>query len=221
MLQALLNVSSETTDLRLDGLVGSKTSNTLSKLKPQARVQIEQALSVLGIKLDALLPTREGWIARDDLIPIIDSVSRRTGVPPSFLLQLVDVEAPSREVDGSLWYHAASLGPGDRGIFRGLTQMGRPAWADASTEASELGLTLPGYDKATDPLASVLAAALYAVVNHRRAKRSITSFPVLYLLHNQGPGAIKAAKGRGELVAFNSQSAKAQALILQGMNELV
>lgn len=219
LLQAMINVSSGS-KLQVDGIIGQETRGAWSLMDAIARGQIRGAASSFGVRIDSLLnedvaisPKAAvlGWVTMSDLTDMMYRVAMRTDVSLEFLQELVDVEAEKRIVNGIVHYNPNSR----MGQFRGLTQMGKAAWQDATEWLTRKGESLPDYEEsAFSPEFSLLAAAAY---NSRYAKSLYGDRPTFaerYTLHNQGPNWVRNLRQNKGLINVAGQSPLAQRLIV-------
>jgi hypothetical protein len=166
------------------------------------------------------------YIGRNMLLDLNRQAASEAGISASYLDFMVDFEPEVREIDGRLEYNTNSR----RGSFRGLYQLGAPAWEDAVKTARRLrpdsGLLAVSYPEAAyDPYSNVLAAAFYIrwlldFLKRKGYTGSRVTPELVYALYNQGPGFLAHAK-RGELPsAAHHQSAAAQEVLKRAVTHV-
>lgn len=172
LLQQLLNT--EGFALKVDGVLGAKTTNALRSLSVDRQQQIE---------LEASAPI-DGKRKAGKLSALIASIATAERVPETYLWLVVQLEHDATIAN----FHAPidSTGP-----YIGIAQFSQGTWADA----------MPGYPwkDALDPKIALIGAAKYYKINQIRLQKVSPSLPytdkVAYLCHNQG------AKGAAGLIA--------------------
>lgn len=124
-----------------DGWWGTFTNAAYLKAPPNTRQAVDALLAQYNSSAGQLLAAtrtarvRENstpgavWISVDLAHSLIDRYSPATGFSPVVFRQFLDLEAARRKApSGEIEYNAASVSP--NGLFRGLYQMGAPAWSD-------------------------------------------------------------------------------------------
>lgn len=215
-LQSLMKI--RVPSLRVDGVWGAVSERTFNSLNGKA----DPVLSGVRRTADGFVAplVMSGWITSDEARRFVDEASRVTGASREYLWFLLDLESGQRRMAGSVQYNARSVSPS--GLHFGLTQMGRPAWADARRVNPSIG----SFDEMKfDPRANLIAAGAYATANMRYA-RSIHGyngpFPkeLLYAMHNQGHTFLSSAKSGGKGHYSSGQSEKARRVLAKAADDV-
>lgn len=216
------------TDTRLiaDGWWGARTESVFQRSEPDVQGEVTSFALVNGYQLDALrLPaaiaaSRGRWVPRDKVVSLAERAAALMEIPVEWLLFMVEQEPRKRIVLGVKEYDAESIAPS--GLYRGLYQLGQPAWTDASRVVQELGRF---EDNWRDPWLSTLAAAAFAKVNMGYA-RSIHGFDgpftseLIYAMHNQGHSFLSSARAGGLGRWADGQSPSARAVLAAAASQV-
>lgn len=197
--------------IRADGVWGPKTDGAYVAAPVVVKDIAERAVSDLGFSITALRgPIRaERWVSSAEVAGYISEATAKVGVPEAWLFYILEREPRIRIRDGVKEYDAMSIAPS--GAYRGLMQMGGPAWADAQQVLPEIG----SYSNWRDPRLNVLAAAAFAKRNMGYAQsiyryRGPMTPALVYAMHNQGHTFISSARNGGMGRYANGQSAEAR-----------
>jgi hypothetical protein len=211
---------------QVDGIWGSKTESVYQSSKAGLKEQVADTLREFGQTVESVrskqvtemiedakesvdAPTKS-WLSQAEAYEITRAAASEFGVDGSVMLKFLNLEAETRSGSSGKEYNAQSVAPNK--LFRGLFQMGRPAWSDVR---GQIGV---GYDKVFDPVANARAAAAYINANMRfaRSKGYNGQFTaeVLYAMHNQGAGGfMRLIRERKANSNTRNQSRAAQAVI--------
>jgi len=126
------------------------------------------------------------WLDQDYCYSLCDRAATMVGIDLAVMRKFLLLEAARRSSNGKTYFNSKSVSP--NGLYRGLFQMGAPAWADVQKVDSNVG----SYSNVFDPWLNSLAAARYVKLNMNYAlqngyKGQFTP-EVLYTMHNQGAG---------------------------------
>lgn len=215
-LQSLMKIRAPS--LRVDGIWGPVSERTFSSLNGKADPVLSGVRRVADGFMAPLVIT--GWITSDDARRLVEEASRVTGASREYLWFLLDLEPGKRRVAGSIQYNARSVSPSGRHF--GLTQMGRPAWADARSVNPSIG----SFDVMKfDPRASLIAAGAYVTANIRYARnihgyRGPFNKELLYAMHNQGHTFLSSAKAGGLGLYASGQNAKARRVLARAADDV-
>lgn len=217
---AQLLLSSGGSTLAVDGVWGPKSEAALASASGSVKVAAGAAVKVAeeqGYRKPSVAGAKERdnqgvWISRVEALKLIENASAVTGTPQEWLLYMMDHEPSKRSGPMGMEYRVDSISPS--GLHKGLMQIGRLAWIDASRRKG-FGY-LGSFDKNwSDPALNVLAAAVYAQVNMGYARDEHDydgpfTKELIYAMHNQGHTFIKSAKNGGAGLYFNGQSDQAK-----------
>lgn len=197
--------------VRVDGIWGPRTTYAYETASVPLQAKVEDAVTARGFTVKEL--SGIDWISEAALEPIVLQVSAKTGRTPRMIWDFIKLESAQRRINGVVYYNQRSVSPS--GLFHGLGQMGRPAWSDVKKAYRDTPEFLVGR---YDPLANLLAAMRYSVLNEQEIVRQGYKGPitveVLYAAHNQGAtGFMRLLKNKRETSNFKNQSAKAQQVI--------
>lgn len=219
------------TSLALDGVIGPATLSAWGQLDPASRYIASQGALALGLPAALVVvdpsPTRaaasalaSNWVTRADLEDHMATAERLFGVPIDHVDRLIRIESNQTIKDGTRYFDTNSR----MGSFHGLTQMGKPAWTDATEWALSKGVTLPPFEQGRyDPKWSILAMAAYSqryTTHHSDVIGVYPSFAMRYSLHNQGPSFVKRALQGFAPINYVGQSAVARSLLDLAKSEL-
>lgn len=221
---AQLLLSSGGPNLAIDGVWGPKSEAAFVRASGSVKTAAGAAIKVAeeqGYRKPSLdqRPARSGpgvWISRKEALSHIENASAVTGTPQEWLLYMLDHEPVRRSGPDGTEYRVDSVSPG--GSYKGLMQVGRPAWTDASRR-SGFGYLGSFDENWSNPALNVLAAAVFAQVNMGYA-RDMHDYggpftkELIYAMHNQGHTFIKSAKSGGAGQYFNGQSDRAKESLL-------
>ena len=216
-------LSSVDNTLQEDGWWGTFTNSVYLRASSETQSAVKTVLSAAGTSPEQLLASSRavsvnasamgaGWIAQDYAWSLVDRAAAKAGGDASLLRRFLDLEANKMQKDGKIYYDARSISK--NGLFRGLFQMGMPAWSDAQRKLPEVG----SYTNVFDPWSNALAAATYAKINmvyaREKGYRGEFSPEVLYAMHNQGAGGfMKLMKDGRTNGNVTNQSGEAQRVI--------
>lgn len=210
--------------LVVDGLYGPRTHATVTALPvSQQSVLYSTIPGSKGIVDRYTNNSKVITISRDNLSMLIKAVIRMVpGVRESTIQTIISHEAMVLKNGQFQVNYINDLG------YRGLTQMGKPAWTDALDAARELGIKLPSLEAgALDAQSNVLAAALYVYKNKGYLRTRFgksrefvesASDDILYGMHVQGPQGFKNYLQTGKVLG--DQSKKAVATLASAKAEL-
>lgn len=184
MAQAIISQSNP--GVKVDGAWGPRSQKAFSLLAPELQNLVSFGVDVVapGTKIEDLAQkdnTRMG-MPSPELKKIIEDAATEFGLVPDELLAFVSIES-------SFNPNAVSAS----GTYKGLAQMGQPAWDVASLEVRDMGLPTIGRfsENWSDPRQNVRAAAAYARSNERVVRKEGYTGPwtawAMYLAHQQGP----------------------------------
>lgn len=198
--------------LKVDGVWGVGTDGSFVRASKPLQAATTQSLESQGFSLADVRGTRSDgqWITEAEARAISERAARRVNIDPDYLYYLLDFEPRRRIGLNGREYDVTALAPNR--IFKGLFQMGPPAWKDARAIAPEIGAFEANW---RDPYLNAVAAAAFSVRNagyaktiHRYTKP--LSHAVLYAMHNQGHTFLSSARkgGIGRYADGQSQNAK-------------
>lgn len=176
VVQGLLQLSGHYNG-RVDGLVGPATRAAVAQ-----NPDIEKVAETYGVTVSEIVKPVGSGVASDDVLSAIKQASIEFGLDYNVMLGKAKIES--------------SLDPlATRGSYRGLFQMGSPAWADATAVAAEKGIDIGEYRSSwQNPLQNSRAAAAYQIALSRQVTaagwRAQLSEGQKYLAHQQGAGGL-------------------------------
>jgi hypothetical protein len=215
--------------LAVDGLWGRRSQAAFVSIDSKVREVIETKVSEThGVSVGAIAASyaakstqaranSSSWIPSTDAEALASRAAELVGIPADAFVSFLRLEPSIRIVNGVTYYDTRSK----NGSFRGLFQMGVPAWETAARWAARSRgrrVNLPplrSYDFVWDAWENTYAAALLASANIATLMRSRPSFridgAVLYAMHNQGPtGYVRLVEGAG---VVGKQSVSANRLL--------
>lgn len=212
-----------------DGWWGSYSDAAYRKAGSGLQSAVRESLKTAGLTPEGLLiKTRaakaeanalgDGWIPQDKAFALVDRNAADFGVSSDRIRAFLLLEAAKMMRGGVTYYNANSVSP--NGLFKGLFQMGRPAWQDVQ----KADKSFPGYDKVMDPTWNTRAAAKYMSLNMAYAKKKgykgEFTGEVLYAMHNQGAaGFMKLLEQKRSNSSFTNQSTPAQNVIKTALRQ--
>lgn len=231
--QGVLRVSQP--NLMVDGWFGTYSMNAYKSAKSEIRVDVDVVLRALGTDVDSLqnfakslkseaanmaAESSEVWISQVEAYALVDRAASQLGVGEfaESLKSFLDIEAKRVVRDGKVFYNVLSRS----GSFRGLFQMGSPAWTDSIANARAKGIDIPSYEDGWNVARwNVLAGVAYAAGHIRRMKADRVPITVgtLYTAHNQGYAGAKSYFRTGNL-PYPKQSQAALALMATGRKDV-
>lgn len=216
--------------LRVDGRWGDYTDQAYRGSDPATQGLVDSITSSLGTSVASLRSTRQqqkeqfemgnqqGLIAVLDANTLIRRYADQAGLGDQgeSFERLLALENPVVRVDGSDFYDPAkknSLG------YRGLAQAD-PAgrfWADATKQDPTIGSFITSWSNPDDACKAIVAyQALYLPRLKQRIPRLTVTSEVMYLIHNQGPGAaynVLTGKYSRHSDGYSNQSILARGII--------
>lgn len=213
-------------NLEVDGHLGRYTYRAFQEIDEE---YVEDVKFLVGDEsLNSLLSHRHpNWIPVDVARAYAAEAYTMFSDLPKGTLELFLTYEPNRQErspDGPV-VDANSVSPS--GKHRGLYQFGRPAWKTAQKVPMDNGLAspisgVPYHQGVHDPRLNTIAAAAYAT-HHGRQLRSKGLEPtpiLLYLMHNQGAGILRARSLKDLPPGyFEAQSAPVKELIVSFFNK--
>lgn len=202
--------------LRVDGLWGPATDGTFVKAPLQMQLRVENSVQADGFDLSAIRSRfiESGtWIDAAAARAIADRASADVGIDPSYLRFLLEFEPARRIAASGTQYNVQSLSPNRE--YKGLFQLGAPAWTDARRYAPKIGSFDANW---RDPYLNAVAAAAFAKANssyarQKHAYKGPLTNEVLYAMHNQGHSFLASARQGGKGYYFDDQSKTAKTLL--------
>lgn len=197
-------------DIVVDGIYGPRTSKAVKLASPALRARIDD------VNRRSQGKAGETWLSPAELSAVIRNVAADTGVRESYLRLLAELEPRRRIINGEVHVDAYSV----NGPYKGLGQMGKPAWTDAAALDPTIGQYVTNWYK---PYESLRAAARFLQVNKRYIQRKYgyvgeVSDELGYAMHNQGHTVFKRIID-GKAIQFPAQSKKALAVIESARRE--
>lgn len=199
-----------------DGWWGQHTESTYTAAPSVVQKAAEKAVVDAGYTLAGVRMANVGqkgtWITHDKAASLAERAARMAGIDPAITLFYLNFEPAVRVINGQKEYNVESLSP--NGLYRGLFQVGTPAWTDARAVFPEIG----GPENWKDPWLNALAAAGFAKRNIAYAKELHNyngpfTPEVMYAMHNQGHTFISSAQRGGMGKFAESQSASAKTIL--------
>lgn len=223
--KAQVILKSTRNDLVADGLWGPKTDSAYVQSPQETKVTVETSLARDGFAIMAIrqrFAATGKWIAEPDALLVADRASDKVGLRLSYLRMILQIEPQVRKnpANGQKEYNIESISP--NGLYRGLFQMGAPAWEDARAVMPEIG----SYDvNWRDPFLNAVAAAAFAKSNIGYSRQIYNmkgdlSDQVLYAMHNQGHTFIRSAMTGGKGYYYDGQSQTAKSILADASKEL-
>lgn len=215
-------------EMKQDGWWGGYTNGVFVSTTPEVQSAVRLVLRTAGtspeqlmtesvvIKTKAVSTSGGGWLPEDYVYSVIDRVAAQTGLDSNLLRRFVRIEAAQRVEGGVRMYNAGSTSP--NGLYRGLFQMGAPAWSDVEKAVGH------SYSSVMDPVINTIAAAQYIKLNMRYARdkgyKGEFTPEVLYTMHNQGAGGfMRLLRERRVNSNFTNQSKVAQDLMASALSQ--
>lgn len=222
--------------LVVDGWFGTYTKRAYDQLSLNDKSGVDATLRALGTSADELFetsrllkdPGRDAdggdnarWLSEVEAYALVKRACLLFNRPDleGVLSPFVKLESVQRRAqDGRLFFDTRS---GERGLYKGLMQMGEPAWVDAMARLSKIGYPLDPFRKGwADPKQNITAGVAYAIVNIEKMTRDripVTTATV-YTAHNQGYGGLKTYLRTGSLM-YPDQSRPALQLMAQSRKD--
>lgn len=213
--------------LRVDGIWGPKTDATYVSAPSQVQTAVVKTVESFGFTLEAVrqkfaLPGV--WITHAEAVVLAQKASKAVGLRNTdYLEYLLRYEPAKRQGAAGVEYNALALSP--NGLYKGLFQVGAPAWTDATRVAAAAGISLGNFEgNWQDPFKNAVAAAGFAIANIRYSRDKGYNGPfsndVLYAMHNQGHTFITSARRGGYGNYFEGQSGAAKKVLIAASEQV-
>jgi hypothetical protein len=209
--------------LVVDGVFGKNSIAAFESAGSVVQSTVRRIASVVGLDIDSLLRREpEGdWITEAQALSISNAASRLAGIDESYLRWMLMREPETRVENGIRYYRTDSESPS--GTYKGLFQMGRPGWTDASQiRVFRIGSFDTNWN---DPVQNARAAAGLVLKNIGYARQIHNydgpfSAELIYAMHNQGHTFISSARKGGIGRYADGQSWKAKSDLKVAANQV-
>lgn len=224
--QGMLNTS---TQIPVDGIWGPKSAEAHAKADRGLQDSISRVANELGFMVDDFWAADqsadlEGWMTKNELRTLIanEIATQRYSkeLTTELMLEVLDLEAESKsDKTGERVYNPRSVS--SSGLYKGLYQLGRDAWADAAIwHRTNTGVSLGDYESNVfDPVISTMAALGYAQISVNKLRKA--GYPVttqtIYASHQQGFGGlvslVRSPEAGFAKQVFKSQSPESKQVV--------